>query len=891
MRPARFLLLAAALFAGLALTLGRGFLDPGRHPFSPSPENPAARAVSGETERDGDAAGESKTLPLDWFFAQRAFPSGEIPQEKFLAAVEQARFDRSVALRSREERSQSAAALKWTQSGPFNIGGRVTAIAATPGGATVYLGSANGGVFKSVNSGTNWTPVFDYGFSIFSIGAVTIAPSDSNIVYVGTGEANASVDSYDGAGVFRTRDGGVHWQSLGLAATARIGRIAVDPADTARIFVAAMGRQFSTGPDRGLYRSEDGGASFSPVLFVNDSTGASDVVFNPAHPETVFCATWERVRHPTYRRAFGPGCGIWRSVDHGTTWTRLTNGLPSPSDLVGRIGLAIAPSRPSTIYAQIIQGASSGYGGLGLYRSTDGGNTWTRRDLAGSAYPGNFGGFGWYFGELKVDPANPDLIYSLGVGMLRSVDAGAGYANFISNAHVDCHALWIDPTNSSRIYLGSDGGFFRTTTGSGPWFKSVDLPISQFYGGAVDPQNGARLLGGTQDNGTLGTTGSPTAWTALGIGGDGFNCMVDPTNSSIVFGEWQFCCDGSGLRRSTNSGSSFTAPSGFLGSDRYNWSTPIAMNPRNHNLLLVGSQHVYRSTNNGVSYATISGDLTTNPVTQLVFGTITTLDISPADTSRYYVGTDDGKVWRTKDRGGVWTDISAGLPVRWVTRVAPDPVDATTVYVTLSGFGGDEHLAHVYRSTNAGDTWASIAGNLPDAPANDIVVDPLDPNTLYLGTDVGVYVTRTLGASWYALGTGMPAQTVFDLSLHAASRTLIAATHGRSQWKIDLNLMPVAVHPPAPSAVLALSAPVPNPSRDEIQLTLDLPSRGDVDAAVYDLLGRRVRTIAAGQEEAGSHVLRWDGMDERGRLADPGSYFVRATSQGAIAIRRLARLR
>jgi hypothetical protein len=651
-----------------------------------------------------------------------------------------------------------------------------------------------------------------------------------------------------------------------------------------------MGPQFSTGPHRGLYRSENGGAELQPGAVRQRQHRRVRRRHHPAHPETVFCATWERVRHQTYRRAYGPGCGIWRSVDHGTTWTRLAGGLPSPSDLVGRIGLGLAPSLPSTIYAQIISG-SPGYSGLGLYRSTDGGNTWVRRDGAGSAYPGNFGGFGWYFGEIKVDPANPSLLYSLGVGMLRSVDAGAGYANFTSNAHVDCHTLWIDPINSQHIYLGSDGGFFRTTTGSGPWSKSVDLPISQFYGGAVDAQNVNRLLGGTQDNGTLGTTGSPTSWTALGIGGDGFNCMVDPTSSSTVFGEWQFCCDGSGLRRSTNSGSSFSMPTGFAGGDRYNWCSPIAMNPLNHNLLLVGSQRVYRSTDNGVSYTVISGDLTTNPVSQLVFGTLTTLDVSPADTNRYYAGSDDGKVWRTKDRGANWTDITAGLPLRWVTRVTADRTNPTTVYVMLSGFGSDEHLPHVYRSTDAGDSWASIAGNLPDAPANDLLVDPLDPATLYLGTDVGVYVTRNLGASWYALGTGMPAQTVFDLSLHAGSRTLIAATHGRSQWKIDLTAMPVAVAPPAPAAVLALSAPAPNPSRSEVVLTLDLPRRADVDAAIYDVLGRRVRTLKHGVADAGSQVLRWDGRDERGRPADPGSYFVRAASQGSVATRRLARLR
>ena len=853
-----------------------------------SADGSVADRVPGESG-EREPGREPQTLPLDWFFAQRAFPVGDIPHEKFLQAVDQARAMRASPRRPREARALASAALTWTQAGPFNIGGRVTALAAPPGGVTVYLGSANGGVFKSVNSGTNWAPIFDHGFSIFSIGALALSPADSNIVFVGTGEANASVDSYDGAGLFRSRDGGATWRGLGLAETRRIARIAIDPADTSRIFVAAMGSQFSTGPDRGLYRSENSGTSWTQVLAINDSTGACDVVINPAHPETVFCATWERVRHQTYRRAYGPGCGIWRSADHGSTWTKLLTGLPVPSNSTGRIGLAIAPSRPSTLYAQYIQG-SPGYNGLGLYRTLDGGATWARRDAAGGPYSSNFGGFGWYFGEVKVDPANPDRLFCLGVGLLRSLDGGATYASVIGTAHVDGHALWIDPSNSNRVYYGCDGGFFRSIVGGGSWTKSVDLPISQFYCGTVDPQNGARLLGGTQDNGSLATTG-PLTWSVLGIGGDGFQCMVDPVDPTVVFAEWQFCCDGSGPRRSTNSGSSFSAPSGFVVADRYNWSTPYAMNPLAHTLLLAGSQRVYRSMNNGVSYTTISGDLTTNPGAALVFGTITTIDISAADTSRYYVGTDDGKVWRTADRGGVWTDISAGLPVRWVTRVTADPVDPLTVYVTHSGFGSDEHLPHVYRSTDAGDSWASIAGDLPDAPANDILVDPIETTTLYLGTDIGVYVTRNLGASWFALGQGMPVQTIFDLTLHESSRTLVAATHGRSQWKLDLNAMPVAADDAPRAPALALSAPVPNPSRGETRMALELPVAGTVHAAVYDLLGRRVRTLAEGARERGTHVLRWDGFDERGRRASPGAYFVRAVSRGEIATRRIARLR
>jgi len=830
--------------------------------------------TAGRPERDGGPE------PSDWFGMQRAFPFATIPQGKLEAALDEtrlARVEQGLAIES--------IPLTWTPAGPYNIGGRVTAIAAVPGTSTAYMGAANGGVFKSTNSGTNWTPVFD-DWGVYSIGALALSPSDPNVVYVGTGESNSSVDSYDGAGVFRSMDGGATWQSLGLETTGRIGRVAIDPSQTKRIFVAAMGRQFSTGPDRGLYRSEDGGLDWTRVLFVDDSTGVSDVAINPAHPETVFCATWERVRRPSYRRAFGPGCGIWRSADHGLTWTRLSAGLPAPSDNVGRIGLAIAPSRPSTIYAQITTGASDGYQGLGVYRSIDGGATWTRRDV-GSTYSGNFGGFSWYFGECGVDPANPDRVYSLGLSPLRSDDGGVTFTSIAGGAHVDQHALWIDPTNPSRLMLGNDGGFYVSTSGGSAWTKSLDLPISQFYAGAIDPSNPARLLGGTQDNSTVQTSGSPSAWGVI-LGGDGFVCLVDPTNPNLVLGEYQFGCYGAGPQRSTNGGASWTSPTGINSGDRFNWCTPITMDPGNHMVVLCASQRVYRSTDNGLSYAPISGDLSTNPPAELTYGSVTTLDISPLDSRIYFAGTDDGKVWRTVDSGLTWTDITAGLPLRWVTRVAADPWDAQGVYVTLSGFGLDEHLAHVFRSGDRGTTWTSIASNLPDAPANDLVPDPSDAQTLYLATDVGVWVTRDRGARWYPLGNGLPVQAVFDLTLHPASRSLVAATHGRSQWRLDLTPAPLAVA--EPSATMRLSAPAPNPSRETAHLSLELPRASSVDVSVYDASGRRVRNLIRDRLASGRHAIAWDGRDARGARSGAGVFFLRATEGGMAAVRRIVRV-
>jgi photosystem II stability/assembly factor-like uncharacterized protein len=863
MRP-RHLLLACAVALGLI----------------PLADLPAPRPG-----RDRDARGEERERPSDWWFAQRAFPGGRLDPQAFTAAFEQARFERA-----RPARLGSAAALTWSPAGPYNIGGRVTALAVAPGGTTLYLGAANGGVFKSVDSGVHWTPVMDgEGWNTFSIGAVALDPTNPDVVYVGTGEANNAVDNYDGNGLWRSLDGGQTWQSLGLAATARIARVAVDPSNPSRIFVAGMGTQFSTGPDRGLYRSEDGGQNWSRVLFVSDSTGATDVLVNPAHPETVYCATLERVRRFTYRRAFGPECGIWRSADHGTTWTRLSSGLPAPSDNVGRIGLGLCAAKPSIVYAQIGTGSSAGYTGLGLYRTTDGGQTWARRDLGG--FTGLFGGFCWYFGDVAVDPVNPDVVYAQGQYLARSTNGGQSFSNITGGAHVDFHGMWIDPANTSHIYLGNDGGFFWTT-GAFAWSQSLDLPISQFYAGCVDPSDANRLGGGTQDNGCMLTAGSATAWYPVGEPADGFFVLIDPTNPAIVFSEFQNGSSGLGPSRSTDGGFNLTYPSGITSSDRFNWCAPFVMDPSDDRVLLFGSQRVYKSVDNGLSYAAVSGDLTStnNPPSLLTYHTITTLDVSPVSPRIYYAGTDDGRVWRSLNAGGSWSEISAGLPLFYVTRVTADPVDSAVVYVCLSGFGQDLHTPHVFRSGNNGGTWASIAGNLPDAPANDLVVDPDDPDVLFLGTDLGVYISTSLGSSWAPLGAGMPIQPVFDLTLHEPSRTLVAATHGRSQWRIDVGALPVAVGPTGAPARIELSAPAPNPSRGPTRFGLALPRSASADVEVFDASGRRVRRLFAGRAAAGDLPLSWDGLDGNGRRVAAGVYFLRATAGGAAATRRLVRL-
>ena len=565
---------------------------------------------------------------------------------------------------------------------------------------------------------------------------------------------------------------------------------------------------------------------------------------------------------------------MWRSADGGGTWTKLAGGLPGSSDNLGRIALAIAPSQPSRIYASIISGAISGYMGFGIWRSDDGGVTWARQDGPGSPHESAFGGFGWYFGHIAVAPWDPDDLWVCGVSLLHSTDGGANFAAAQGTAHVDQHALWLDPLDASRVYLGNDGGFYSLV--GGIWQKSLGLPVSQFYAGTVATQNASKILGGTQDNGTLKTENGGLNW-SLALGGDGFHALVNPWNANIILAEWQYCSDRTGFKRTTNNFTAYSNTGGWVGTDRYNWNTPLVMSPNNASLLLAGSQRVYRTTNGGTSWTPISGDLSTNPVSLVNYGTVTTVAISKPDSLLYLAGTDDGKVWRSQNAGGVWQDITAGLPALYVTRVVADPNDAQVIYVAHSGFGQDQHDPRVFRSTDRGTTWTPISGNLPDAPVNDLVVDPVLPGTLYAATDLGVFVTRNLGGTWVALGGYMPVQPVWDLELHQASRQLFAFTHGRSVWKLDLNSISLSAPRAMATSGLVLTAPSPNPSRGTARFELTLVEGAQVEVNVFDAAGRRVRSLARGKMQAGRIPMAWDARDDRGSRVHAGVFFVRAS--------------
>jgi photosystem II stability/assembly factor-like uncharacterized protein len=715
--------------------------------------------------------------PSDWFFMQRAFPHGEIPLDKYYEAIDQAR--------QIKVSSNSSMSNQWVLAGPTNIGGRISDIEMSRTSLdTIYAGIASGGIFKSTDAGLNWFPIFDETYTM-SIGDLVMDPTNPNIIYVGTGEVNGGGGSvtYGGNGVYKSTDGGVSWNNIGLSATEFISRIVVDPLNPQNIFLGAMGKLFGKNSERGLYRSTNGGTTWENKLFISDSTGCIDVAINPSNPNIVYAAMWERIRRPDRRSYGGQTCGIHRSTDGGETWTELINGIPHNSPTVGRIGISISDSSPNIIYA--IYADNIGYF-AGVYKSTNYGDSWTR--TSDGALSSLFSSFGWWFGNIRVDPSNPDNVFVLGLDVYKTTNGGSSWSYSSGSMHVDQHGMYIHPANPNFIAAGNDGGVYVSSNAGSSWNFRSTMPITQFYTCDVDYQFPNRYYGGTQDNGTNRTlTGNTNDWQPI-YGGDGFYVLVDSSNNNFVYAESQY----GGFGRSTNGGSSFSyGLNGVSGSDRFNWSTPFIIDPSNPTKLYLGSNILYRSTNRAVSWSPISPDLTNGPPSgNQVYGTITTIASAPADTNVIYVGTDDANVWVTTNGGASWNSISTGLPTRWITRVAVDPDDAMTAYVTLSGFRYDEYLPHVFRTTNAGISWLDISSNLPDAPVNDIIVDPDFPDRLFVGTDVGVFISENLGGNWNYLGYNLLNAPITDLVFHRPTRKLTAATYGRSMHSIDLSQTP-----------------------------------------------------------------------------------------------------
>jgi photosystem II stability/assembly factor-like uncharacterized protein len=688
--------------------------------------------------------------------------------------------------------------------GPAVMSGRVADIAvpsaSRPGerlGKTIYVATAAGGVWKTTNGGVTWTPIFD-AQKVSSTGAVAVAPSNANIVWVGSGESNNLRSSSWGDGIYKSTDAGRTFTHMGLRASQHIARIIIHPTNPEIVYVAASGPLWDKGGERGVYKTTDGGRTWTNVKALGPFTGFTDIAFDPSNPNTLYGASYQRERKAYSFVSGGPESGVWKSTDAGATWTELTNGLPSGD--MGRIGIAVARSQPNTIYAAI--DANDG----GIFRSDDGGATWTRRSNTRS-------GFAWFVGQLRVDPNNPERIYMPDQALRVSDDGGRTFRNIANQTHADHHAMWIDPNDSDHLMIGNDGGFYISHDMGQTWDFALNLPISTFYAIAVDMRDPYWVYGGLQDNGTWGV---PTATrTSSGItsdlwirtgGGDGFYPAVDPTDHNVIYAESQ---NGALTRFDfATRESKPIRPQEKPGENlRYNWSAPLLISPHDNRTLWFGAQLLFKSTNRGDSWERVSGDLTRAldrdrlPIMGLngpggfgrhagtaEFGNLATIDESKIRKGLLYTGSDDGVVAVSRDGGANWNKIERfpGVPdMTYVSRVIASQHAEGTAYATFDGHRSNDFKPYVYKSTDFGRTWTSITSNLPEGSVYVIREHHRDPNLLVVGAEYGVFVTLNGGQSWTQMKNGIAPAPVHDLIIHPRANDIVVGTHGRGIYVLE----------------------------------------------------------------------------------------------------------
>ncbi len=754
--------------------------------------------------------------------------------------------------------SATMGAFRWRPVGPANMGGRITDIEGLPSPSkTFYVAAAAGGVWKTTNAGTTFRPVFD-NERVASLGDLAIAPSDSNVIYVGSGEEDSRNSISPGGGVWKSTDGARTWKFVGLKETQQIARIVIDPRNKDVVYVAALGHLWGANKERGIYKTTNGGQSWDLVKFVSDKAGFVDVQLDPSNPDIVWASSWERVRGPYFFYSGGPGSALWKSTDAGATWAQVKgNGLPTTT--LGRINFDISRSNPKVMYAMVeadtaMTGAKAGgkpqVRPSGLYRSADGGATWTMTNST-NVRP-------FYYSQVRVDTKNPDRVYFTSTPVLFSDDGGKTARTATQGIHVDHHAMWIDPNDPEHFIVGDDGGVSQTWDRGGNYEFLNTMPLGQFYAVSYDMAVPYRVCGGLQDNGSWcgpsrRRSGPITnsMWFNVG-GGDGFYTAQDPTDPNIVYSESQ----GGNMQRInvlTGENSRLQKPNwrpryrqfedsiivqrgdtmipaardlqrrlddlrrrAALDSTeldlRFNWNTPFFISPHNSSVFYAAGSKVLKSTNRGENLTPISPDLTTRDAMKIKVSTQTTGGITPDNTGAethstitalaespiraglLYAGTDDGNVWLSRNDGTTWENITTrfpGVPSNtWVNRIEPSSADSNVFYVAFDNHRRNDFTPYLYMTSDYGRSFRSIAANLPsDGPDFIHVVreDPWNSNLLFVGTDVGVYMSGNRGGSWQKFMTGLPTVPVHDLKIHPRDHELIAGTHGRSIWIVDIS--------------------------------------------------------------------------------------------------------
>jgi photosystem II stability/assembly factor-like uncharacterized protein len=843
--------------------------------------------------------------------------------------------------------------------GPYRAGSWVTSFAVPDAPArdhlyTFYVGTRNGGVWKTINAGTTFEPVFD-GQPKLSIGDVAVAPSDPNLVWVGTGEPYCARSSNSGDGVWKSVDAGKTWTSMGLADSHHIARVVIHPTDSDIVYVAAMGHLFSESAERGVFKTTDGGRTWAKVLFIDDRIGAVDLTLVKSAPDTLYAAMYEKERRPWTYDLGGPGSAIHKTTDGGKTWARLGGGLPGGR--IGRIGLDVFQKDPRRLYAVVEnvnprpatpqeieqdkrRGVEPGPRTVGneVYRSDDGGASWRK---VNAGYEAALDKAPYSFNQLRIDPADPETVYITGQSLASTNDGGMTWKGLgwpsdgvMPKAFGDWRCMWIDPLDPSRLIFGSDGGVNISYDRGRTSHHAYNLPLTEWYAVGVDMEDPYNIYGGLQDhdswkgpsNGWAGEIG-PADWVTVGEGDGMYNC-VDPTDGRWVYNNREM---GTMWRFDQKTGvQTDITPRRAKGEKplRFNWTPPVALSPHNPAAVYTGAQVVLRSLDRGAHWQEISPDLTTDDDTKqhgesyISYCTLTTLAESPTAPGVVWAGSDDGKVQVTRDGGATWLDRTAKLAAAggptgfWTSRVFPSPHAAGTAFVTKTGWRLDDYRVSIHRTTDFGETWTSVAGDLPAGrPLNVVVQDRKNPDLLFAGSEWGVYVTLDGGRHWLPFRAGMPSVKVTDLTIHPRENDLVIATYGRGAYVVDiapLQELTAAVlgedahlfdiEPETQRVTAALGNYqllgdshlfTPNePNAVVINYYLKAKADGAVKVIVSDASGAVLAELA-GKGEAGLNNVSWGMRAQRPgakpapfagfggpRLVEPGTYIVTLEAAG-----------
>ena len=691
--------------------------------------------------------------------------------------------------------------LDWIPLGPMVNSARADVVQVDPRHpGTMYVGFGSGSLWKTVNHGVSWNPIFE-GQASFGIGDVELAPSNPSIIYLGTGENLKKPRNFTlpGTGMYCSADAGKTWQHIGLEDSWAIAEIAIHPKDPNIVLVAVLGHLWSKNPNRGLFRTLNGGKSWQKVLYKDEMTGANDIVISPSNPLVMYATLWE-----VYPGITGKNSGVHRSADGGKTWTPCTKGLPS-GPKVGRIGLAVSQTNPAKAYALIDNLNNARDEAAELYKTTDGGITWNKTHAGPFKI---FPGIGWYFTDVYVNPKNDEEVFCLGVRLAHSTDGGKTFTFIGGNVsrmnpslaqglHLDQSELWINPQNPQHMAVGNDGGFYLSYDKGLSWMHYNNIPTGEFYDITIDQKSGT-IYGGTQDDATVYGPAReinprfPDPWQYLWIdpwdGGDGCVSQVDPTDENIVYYSMQH---GAAVRLDRRADTTHSIqpdlPKGSKDTLTFNYITPYFISPHQGQTLYHGGNFVFKSKDRGDTWKVISPNLAVSSIPAKKSFSVGALVESKLTKGLLYAGTDRGAFWTSKSDGASWEEHSQGLANNYIRSICPSRFAPSRVYIAMTGINYDDLHGYLYVSEDFGASWESIAAGLPDEPINVVLEDPTLPNVLYVGTLRGVYVSFDRGKAWSFLGKNIPAAAVADLEIHEASMDLVVATHGRGLYKLNLR--------------------------------------------------------------------------------------------------------